>query len=142
MRPECGEQKTIGESCSVGLRSVNGGVNSASIEARSLACMSIWEDLEPLWDRETIKLANPRGGGPAPRTLPSAGRPVYWGSDTWRGRVWVERWLYFIARLPNWRQIPRASRPGPGVAMLCCKQGVKRALQDAGKLRLNSGPRT
>src|SRR5262245_50333836 len=89
MRPECGEQKTIGESCSAGRRSVNGGVNSASIEARSPACMSIREDFEPLWNRDTIKMANPAAG--VHGTLPSAGRPVHRGSGPWRGRVWVER---------------------------------------------------
>src|SRR6266508_3815213 len=55
MRPECGEQKTTGDSCSSGRSSVKGGVNSASIEARSLGCMSIWEGFGPLRDEGTIE---------------------------------------------------------------------------------------
>ena len=41
MRPEWGEQNTTGVSCSSGRSNVNGGVSSARIEARSLACMTI-----------------------------------------------------------------------------------------------------
>src|SRR5215475_7547597 len=39
MRPEWGEQNTTGANCVGGASSVKGGVSSARIEARSLACM-------------------------------------------------------------------------------------------------------
>src|SRR5262245_36722402 len=39
MRPEWGEQNTTGANCVGGVSSVKGGVSSARIEARSLACM-------------------------------------------------------------------------------------------------------
>src|SRR4030088_1147052 len=66
MRPECGEQKTTGDSCSCGRSSVKGGVNSASIEARSPACMSFWELLYRCGTRDNGLVGpSPHRGGPS-----------------------------------------------------------------------------
>src|SRR5581483_1950557 len=123
MRPECGEQNTTGVSCSSGRSSANGGVSSARMEARSLACMSgraslthcgtiaraavrgmrrdgDWPASGSRFDFAKRRRPCPHGHGSSPRQPSCTAHPCY-----------------FIARLPNWRQIPRASRLGRSVAL-------------------------
>src|SRR6478672_9196222 len=69
MRPECGEQNTTGDSCSSGRSSLKGGVNSASIEARSPACMSIWDRF---WTVAGLSDNRERQLGPARRLCQAA----------------------------------------------------------------------